>query len=787
MSRIRVFIIAVLAAITLASCNRDPEVAKRGYLDSGNKYFAKGRYSEARIQYQRALKTDPKFGDAHYRLALTLMQIQPPNWASVVRSFRRAVELTKESDASHWDSMVKVSEIYLSSLARHDDQLIAEVDNYVQALLKHDPNSPDAHRLLGVRHYVVAREYLRQGRKDDAGEPLDKAVEELQRADALKPNDRGVNAQLAVCYALKGDLAESERRYRAVIALDKTFLEAYRELYVLLWSQKKADEAEQVLRQGYQNNPKEHTFLVWLAGQYMTQGRREDMLRSLDTLKTKISEHERALLDVGDFYSRTGDAESAIREYREGMTKDAKNKSVYQTRIVEVLLRQGKQAEAAEMNAQILKDSPNDMDARSRAGAMLLDRGDVQKAIDELQSVVAHAPNNPVAQFNLGRALFMRGQAGQARQHFQRALDLNQGYNAARLALAQVQTIMGEYDGALRSVNDALQAEPNNAPAKLIQSAALLGQKKYSESRAVLDAMLKANPSSADALFQSGVVNLSEGRYAEAEAAFKKSYQLNPTATRGLLGIVESYMTQKKPDEAIKLLQAEAAKNGDRPDFHLALANVAVRASRWDLAITEFQTVLNVSKDNSKLQGEMYLRIGETYRRKGDLANAIQALQNARKTLSEDARVLSVLALSLDTAGRWNEARPIYEAVVRIDSSNGIVLNNLAFGLAEHGGDLDQALTLAQRARQLIPATNEVSDTLGWIYLKKNLTPQAVDVFRELVQRAPQQSTFRYHYGMALFQLGDRPRAVVELKKALESNPGPDERRKIQDLIARAG
>ena len=67
---------------------------------------------------------------------------------------------------------------------------------------------------------------------------------------------------------------------------------------------------------------------------------------------------------MGDFYLRTGDSESAVREYAEGIGKDSKNKVVLQKRVVEALLRQGRRAEASDVNAQILKDNPNDADAR---------------------------------------------------------------------------------------------------------------------------------------------------------------------------------------------------------------------------------------------------------------------------------------------------------------------------------------------------------------------------------------------------------------------------------------
>ena len=129
--------------------------------------------------------------------------------------------------------------------------------------------------------------------------------------------------------------------------------------------------------------------------------------------------------------------------------------------------------------------------------------------------------------------------------------------------------------------------------------------------------MMAANPSSPDVMFQIGVVNLAENKFKEAEDAFRKAYQLNPANSRGLMGIVETYMAQNRPDQALQVLQAEAQKMPDRMEFRLALGNTAVRAGKYDMAIAEFQAVLQKQDQKSRAAGDLYLRIGETQRRQG--------------------------------------------------------------------------------------------------------------------------------------------------------------------------
>ena len=48
----------LLATSATLSCSRDPEVAKREYLRSGNKYLQEKKYQEAIIQYRNAIQKD---------------------------------------------------------------------------------------------------------------------------------------------------------------------------------------------------------------------------------------------------------------------------------------------------------------------------------------------------------------------------------------------------------------------------------------------------------------------------------------------------------------------------------------------------------------------------------------------------------------------------------------------------------------------------------------------------------------------------------------------------------
>ena len=74
-----------------------------------------------------------------------------------------------------------------------------------------------------------------------------------------------------------------------------------------------------------------------------------------------------------------------------------------------------------------------------------------------------------------------------------------------------------------------------------------------------------------------------------------------------------------------------------------------------------------------------------------------------------------------------------------------------------------------------------------WIYIKKNLSDNAIQVYHDLLAKQPNRSTFRYHLGMALYQKGDRVQARKELETALQNHPTKDEEAKIRELMGKLG
>src|ERR1700687_530420 len=92
--------VGVLASL-LTGCSRDPNVHKQKYLESGQRYFDKGQYREAEIQFQNAIQVDARFAEAHYKLAQAALKLQ--QWPTAYQELSTTIQLTPDRYEAHLD------------------------------------------------------------------------------------------------------------------------------------------------------------------------------------------------------------------------------------------------------------------------------------------------------------------------------------------------------------------------------------------------------------------------------------------------------------------------------------------------------------------------------------------------------------------------------------------------------------------------------------------------------------------------------------------------------------
>jgi len=396
--------------------------------------------------------------------------------------------------------------------------------------------------------------------------------------------------------------------------------------------------------------------------------------------------------------------------------------------------------------------------------------------VRELQTLSGQNPNDASLLLQLGQAYRLKGDLNAARGEFTESIKKQKDLIGARYELAEVSLMSGRPADAVQQANRILELRPNDRRARLLRTGGLIATGDAAEARGELAQLIKQFPSDTEPRLQLGLLAIAEKKYSDAiEVLSKHRASGDPRVNTGL---AVAYLHQKQYDKAREALNEGLKNEPDSPMLLERLADTEALTGQYDLAIDHLQKLLSSDPKSVNL----LRRMGEVYELKGDRGNEIASYRQACELAPNDLTAGLSLADALARAGRTNEARAEFQRVVKAHPENAPALNNAAFFLADSGGDLDEALRLAQHALEKSPGQPGFSDTVGYIYLKKGLNDSALQTFSNLARKYP-YAIFRYHLGLALYVKGDKAAARKELQGALTGHPSPGDEARIRELL----
>jgi tetratricopeptide (TPR) repeat protein len=565
-------------------------------------------------------------------------------------------------------------------------------------------------------------------------------------------------------------------------------------------------KAEAVLRLRVQNEPKDAVAVVNLANYLLLTNRYEEaeatMKRVLEDKTAFPGGHQL----MGEFYARAKKYDKALAEFQAGVADDPKHALDYNEHIVALDMAMGKREDAIQLARSLSGKNPHDATINEMYAALLLQSGspaDAKNALPELTSLVKNIPNNPVLHLDLARAYFATNDGTKALNEANETMQEEGKSRAprpaillpARVITAQIYQNRGQYAQALEQSEAALKIQDGNPQARLIRDQALVGLKEIEQAQPDLEGLVQQFPAMTDARLALGGLYLQEREYAKAGEQFQKVWTSSPPDVRGYLGMQEIKMAQGKIDEAVKGMQELVDKNPAVPQFRFQLANTQTIAGSQlqrtnpDQAKAMFQSAAANYKEVLKANGkatDVWIRLGALQRALGENDAALASFEQATNTDPQNVEAILQHAMMLETLGRKKEAADLYNRALGIDPNNALALNNLAFMNADTGTNLDQAMTFAERAKKQAPKSPDVSDTLGYVYFRKNLNTEALEIFKQDVQDQPSNPTFHLHLAMALLKQGDKQGAREEAKKALKIAP-PGQQQQIESFVNQIG
>jgi tetratricopeptide (TPR) repeat protein len=743
-NRYIVFVVMVVLSIGFIGCTRNPEAAKRKYLESGMKYLEQKKYDSAVIQFKKAKQIDPHYAEAHYQLAIAEMDLK--NFREGFQELRQTIEI----DPNHFKARLAQGSLLL---AAHQFDKAEEQARYV---VEHDPNNADGYLLLG--NTLLGQKHQQE------------AIDAFTRAIALKPNNADAYLNRGVLYAYMKQDATAEEDMRKAISIDPQKLPGYANLAGFYLYKKDPKKAEEVYRLAIQNNPSSPAPYLRLAGLLLHENRKADSDLVIQQLRDKEPASAEVAGAVGDYYLALRNPDGAIQEYRRGLSYDPKNQEL-QLRLLETLLSTAKIDEASKMTDDMLKERPGDIMARITHGRLLAIKGNTAEAVTSLRDVVHDAPDNVQAHYVLGQVLRQTGDQAGAKNELQDAAK-QQAYRGQPesplilKALAETYRDSHDYDTAREYAAHLLKLNENNPEAHFLNATIDLGAKDYAAALDELKETQKTAPNDSVVHLNMAFAYVGLKKFADAEREFQMAIKMYPTYDAAWADYISLMFGTQQPAKALALANQYVTANPNRASAHFINASALGTAKKYDQSIAEFQKVIQIEPKSMMA----YFRLAQIHQMMGQTDAALDLLQKALALQPTSSAVNTAIGDIYLTKDDWKSAGKYFQAALAQNAHDPIAANNLAWIYAVQGENLDMAMNLATQAKQMAPEMSAVNDTLAWIQYKKGNYRVSVSLAEDAVKKEPQKADYRYHLGMALKAAGERGRAKTELQKALELN-----------------
>jgi len=597
-----------------------------------------------------------------------------------------------------------------------------EAEQEFKRALDKDPSNVQAYIGLGTVH-TAKKDY-------------EQALVELQKAIESDPNAVGAYNQIAKVYLIRGQLDLAIQTCEKGTAIAPESAPAYRILgdtylqrFNIYRQRQAASEAEEALKKA------------------------EEAFKKVLQINPNNAETH---ISLADLYVLMGKTDEAEQQYQKLTTIDPKNKVAY-LKLAQLYIGQSQPDKAEALYRSMQEIDPKDVASRLALGRLYTVQKKYPAAIAEYESALEFAPYTPQIQMNL---MVLHNQENQFAQAIERGTQLER----------RLPTNMPDdpkQAQVLRSLREVLS---------LNQGRAYLGQKDYISAIKYLQQLVDFNPKSAVTHYRLGLAYTGVKNYRQAVTEYKRALELDTALIIAQLRLANAYIALKTPlktiSECQKILdpsnpnRALISQTDKAEAHHLSgIAHLALGNNKK--ALSQLQLASELNPDSAKI----YATMGNFYSQQNQFLEAKRYHQMAIERKEDTASAHQGLAYVYTQLGETDKAIAEYNRTIELSPDSPSAHNNLAWYYATQEINLDTALEMANKALTMTPQSAIFRDTLGVLYYKKKMYPQAIIELRTASLGAKDNPQIYYHLGMAYLADGKPDIARQNLLASLDINP----------------
>lgn len=439
-----------------------------------------------------------------------------------------------------------------------------------------------------------------------------------------------------------------------------------------------------------------------------------------------------------------------------------------QTKLFQAVLaqRRNDHKQARDLAQQVLKLLPNSTVALQLAGGSMIELGEFSQAEALLSKAVYVAPKSAGARLLLARAhlrqgraarametlrpllqqpspdvevLLMaaearlqEGQTGEAEQLFAAAKKARPADQRPALALARMRLSKGDSTTAMEELRRLAESGQDGQAEQALFSVYM---RQGDSARAVAVAQELANKQPKQALphvLKARALRLAKNPQ-EARASLERALELEPSFFPALSALALIDLADKKPDAAVKRLQAATERDPANEQAWIALAGLMSSLPDRKAEVTALlQKAIQASPQSAPLRGLLVNHQLQSRDRQAALVTAQAAV--AALPQSADAHVS--LGKVLVATGDHLQAQKAFSTASSLQPGSAAVVLHIA-DAARLAGDAAGAMSAVRRAAELEPASPLVAGALLSVASGTRAYEPALAIVQDLKRKRP--------------------------------------------------
>ena len=755
MSRLPGAVFAVVLSSLAAGACRSPEAASIAFLAQGDTYFAAKKYDEASIEYRNAIQRTPLSAEAYYKLGE--VQAAKSDVVGALGSYIKAADLSP----GMVDAQLKAANLLL--LARKYE----DAKNRLRAVLTKNPDNPDAVLMLGTAMAGLGS--------------IDEAIAATRRSIALDPKRAGTYINLGAFQYRQGDKREAEASLKAGVETDSRSINARLGLADFYAAENRLVEAETTYHEALALDPASLRANRAIAGFFIRAGK----LKEAEAPLRRVAESARSADDwyaLCDYYIATRRKPQALG-ILENLRQQPATYVDATVKIAFLATLDHQPLEAMRMVNEVIAKVPNSGEALALKVHLLLGARKRLEALSVAQEAVRADPKSEAAHFAHAIAEAANLQREAAKNAFIEVLKLNPGSAEATMELTQLYLDQNLVDTAMQYAEQAIKLNSESVEARLMRVRVMA---RHSERRAEapreLAALIARYPASPEVQYEAGLAAVGAQDPAKSYPYFQRALQLRPDYLRPLVELIKLDVQARRLPQARQRVDEALRKDPNSVEVLLIAGNTYGMIDP-DVAEKHLRHVLELDPSNLTA----YQSLAALYLSRNQLDKARGEFIHLASQQPTNVAPPTMVGIISEAQGNKPDAERWYQQALRINGRAATAANNLAWMYADGGTNLESAVELAQMARAELPRQAEVTDTLGWAFLKKGMAEQAIRVLQDAIEQDPKVALYQYHLGLAYAQAGEDGRARQALQLALKMDPkfpqAPDAQRALAKLL----